>query len=92
MVGLDSKNLKPMWALEIKWSNRYFERPEDLRSLIQFCEKNKLNSALVTTIDKEGSFVYRNINLTFVPSAMYAYVVALNTIIQKGGRGQLPGQ
>lgn len=91
MVGLDSKNLKPLWALEIKWSNRYFERPEDLRSLIQFCEKNKLTSALVTTIDKEGSFVYRNINLTFVPSAMYAYVVALNTIIQKGDRGQLPG-
>ena len=86
MVSLDSKNFKPMWALEIKWSNRYFERPEDLKSLLQFCEKNKLSSALVTTIDKEGSFVYRDINLTFVPSSMYAYVVGLNTIIQKGGK------
>lgn len=83
MVGLDPKTLKPNWALEIKWSNRFFERPEELKSLFQFCEKNKLTSALVTTVDKEGSFVYRDVKLTFVPSAMYAYVIGLNTITQK---------
>jgi predicted AAA+ superfamily ATPase len=86
MVGLDSKNFKPLWALEIKWSNRYFENPEELKSLLSFCEKNNLDSALVTTVDKEGSKTCRGINLTFVPSSMYAYVVGANTLMQKRGR------
>lgn len=87
MVSLDAKSFKPLWVLEIKWTNRFFERPEELKSLFHFCEKNDLNSALVTTVDKEGHFVYRDVDLTYVPAAMYAYVVGLNTIIQKGNKG-----
>ena len=83
MVGLDDKTLKPLWAIEIKWSNRFFEKPNELKSLIQFCEKNKLKSALVTSIDKEGESKCRDIELHFYPSAMYAYVVGVNTIKQK---------
>jgi uncharacterized protein len=85
MVGLDTKMLKPLWALEIKWTNRFFERPNELKSLLQFCQKNKLKSALVTSIDKEGVVSQDNIELNFYPSAMYAYVVGVNTIEQKKG-------
>ncbi len=87
MVHLDSKTLKPNWALEIKWSNRYFENPGDLRSLLHFCKLNSLSSALVTTIDKEGFVKVDNVGLTFVPAAMYAYTIGVNTILQKGKRG-----
>ena len=80
MVGLDDKKLKPAWALEIKWSNRYYEKPGELKSLIQFCEKNLLCSALVTSIDKEGIVKHNNIELIFIPTAMYAYMVGVNTI------------
>ena len=83
MVGLDDKKLKPIWALEVKWSNRYFEKPKELKSLIQFCKKNNLKSALVTSIDKEGVVIHDNIELNFYSSAMYAYVVGVNTIEQK---------
>jgi predicted AAA+ superfamily ATPase len=83
MVGLDDKKLKPLWALEIKWSNRYFAKPEELKSLLQFCFKNKLTSALVTTIDKEGLVVKNGIELSFVPASIYSYVVGVNTIEQK---------
>lgn len=83
MVGLDDKKLKPLWAVEIKWSNRYFEKPEELKSLLQFCKKNNLKSALVTTIDKEGSIETNGIILTYIPSAMYAYVVGVKTLEQK---------
>lgn len=83
MVGLDTKKLKPKWALEIKWSNRYFEHPGDLKSLIQFCRQNGLKSAVVTTIDKEGQKKYDDINLIYVPSALYAYIVGNNTLEQK---------
>lgn len=64
-------------------SNRYFERPEELKSLFQFCEKNNLKSALVTTIDKEGTVELNGIKLSFVASALYAYVVSVNTLDQK---------
>lgn len=80
MVGLDSKKFKPTWALEIKWSNRFFDKPSELKSLQQFCEKNNLKSALVTTVDKEGNIRYKDIDYTFLPAAMYAYVVGLNTL------------
>ncbi|MBI2420245.1 MAG: ATP-binding protein [Ignavibacteriales bacterium] len=83
MVGLDEKKLKPLWALEIKWSNRYYEKPSELKSLLQFCQKNNLNSALVTTYDKDGTVIYNGIHLTFVPSALYAYTIGANTIKQK---------
>lgn len=83
MVGIDDKRMKPQWALEIKWSNRFYEAPGELKSLIQFCQKNNLRSALVTTIDKEGTITLQDITLHFVPAAVYAYVVALNTLEQK---------
>jgi uncharacterized protein len=83
MVGLDDKKLKPQWALEIKWSNRFFEEPGELKSLLQFCETNKLNSALITTIDIEGQREQRGIQLHYVPASIYAYVVGNNTSEQK---------
>ena len=80
IVGLDDKRLKPLWAVEIKWSNRYFEKPNELRSLVSFCHKNKLDSALVTTVDKEGKQIIEGITLYFVPASIYAYVVGFNTM------------
>jgi predicted AAA+ superfamily ATPase len=86
MVGLSQQNFKPMWALEIKWSNRYFDMPGELKSLLTFCETNKLKSALVTTIDKSGSREMQKMNLHFLPSSIYAYTVGRNTIMQRQGR------
>jgi predicted AAA+ superfamily ATPase len=83
MVGLDDKKLKPQWALEIKWSNRFFEEPGELKSVLQFCENNKLSSALVTTIDVEGVRELKGVQLIFVPAAIYAYVVGVNTLEKK---------
>lgn len=84
LVLLDDKNFKPVWGIEIKWSNRYVEKTNELNSVIQFCEKNKLSSALVTTINQEGNKIFQNIEFTFVPSALYAYNVGMNTLKKKG--------
>ena len=83
MVGLSAQNFKPVWALEVKWSNRYFENPSELKSLLSFCESNNLKSALVTTLDKSGTKEMKNMKLYFLPSALYAYTVGKNTILQK---------
>jgi predicted AAA+ superfamily ATPase len=83
MVALDEKKFKPQWALEIKWSNRFYEEPGELKSLLQFCESNKLHSALVTTIDLEGTRDQRGVHLIYVPAALYAYVVGANSMEKK---------
>lgn len=73
MVGLDSATLKPDWCAEIKWSNRFYDNPEDVKSLFYFCSQNNLNSALVTTINKSGTKTLGNISITFAPAALVAY-------------------
>lgn len=82
MVGLNNK-LKPKWALEIKWSDRYYNKPGELKSLLSFCRKNKLESAMVTTIEKEGKLTINDVELDFVPASTYAYTVGSNTLKQK---------
>lgn len=82
MVGL-GETLKPIWALEIKWSDRYFERPKELKSLIKFCQENDLITPIVTTISKEGEIEYSDIHFQFLPSSSYAYTVGKNTLDRK---------
>lgn len=86
LVGLDDKTLKPMWAVEIKWTNKPFENPYDeLKSLFYFCAKNKLSEAVVTTIDKDGLKMINGIDVKFVPSSVYTYIVGYNSIENKKG-------
>jgi len=75
LVSVDEAVQKPRWAVEVKWSNRQFEKPGDLSTLVGFCEKNGLKSAIVTTIDKWGQYTSNGVTLTFVPASVYAYTV-----------------
>ncbi|MHA7830889.1 MAG: ATP-binding protein [Flagellimonas sp.] len=83
MIGLSDSTLKPIWALEIKWSNRYFDKPNALKSLYKFCNETHLNNPIVTTIDKEGEKEFKGINIQFLPSSSYAYTVGKNTLEKK---------
>lgn len=80
MVGISEKNLQPAWALEIKWSDRYAEKPAELKSLVKFCKENNLSQALVTTITIQKVVQYEGIEITFIPAAAYAYTVGANTM------------
>lgn len=86
MVKLDDKNFNPQWAVEIKWSNQFYEKPGDLKPLLQFLKVNNLQTALVTTIDKEGTKDIHHLILKYIPSSVYAYTVGRNTILQKQKR------
>lgn len=80
LVLLDEQRQKPRWCIEIKWSNQYFERPAELKSLVGFCTKNNLPEATVTTIDKEAMKEYERIRLNYYPAAVYAYAAGMNTL------------
>jgi uncharacterized protein len=82
LVQIDDKTQAPQWALEIKWSNQFFEHPGDLKPLLEYLRDNDLKTAIVTTVDKEGVKMVGDIKLQFIPSAAYAYTVGRNTLIQ----------
>lgn len=80
IVLLDNKLFKPQWCVEIKWSNRYVEKPQELNSLIYFCKQNSFKATLVTTIDISDNKTIEEINITYVPAAVYAYNIGVNTL------------
>lgn len=83
MIAIGEGNLKPVWALEVKWSNRYYDKPNELKSLYKFCVENSLDNPIVTTIDNEGEKKYKDLNIQFLPSASYAYTIGINTLEKK---------
>ena len=83
MVGLRERDQKPIWAVEIKWSNRYINRPNELKNLLAFCQQNDLKRALVTTINQTKSIEINGLHIQFLPAAAYAYTVGRRTFEQK---------
>ena len=83
LVLVDNQKFKPLWGVEIKWSNRYFEKPNELKSLIQFCKENNMNNALISTIDQEGSKEISGLKFTFLPASIYCYNIGDITLKMK---------
>jgi hypothetical protein len=68
------------WAVEAKWSDRYYEHPEELRALATFCRKHQLADGLVTTRTVSG---YRDIgptSVSFEPASLYCYKLGYNIV------------
>lgn len=82
IVGIDSARLKPFWAVEIKWSDLYAERPGELESLLYFMPRNNLTEAIVTTKTISKDYQMQCGSLRFIPVACYAYLVGRNTLNQ----------
>lgn len=79
IVNIDEKQ-KVSWAIEVKWTDRFFKRPGDLKSLLSFCHSNNLDEATVTTLTKTGIVKFQNIDIEFVPASIYCYTVGYNII------------
>lgn len=83
IVGLSSVNQKPLWAVEVKWSDRYYEHTGKLQSLLSFMENNQIKQAIVTSIEKKGKKQLNEVALQFIPSSVYAYIVGHNTLHER---------
>lgn len=80
IVGIDTGKQKPAWAVEIKWTDRFYERPGELVSLKYFMEKNNIHEAIVTTKTKQGTKQLDWGTIHFIPVSCYAYTVGENTL------------
>ncbi len=83
LISLNKKDFNPKWATEIKWSNRYVDKPNELKSLSHFCKENQLNSALITTRNRSDYKEFSDLFYTYVPAALYAYDIGRITLKQK---------
>jgi len=83
LVLVNDKKYKPVWGVEIKWSNRYFNKPTELKSLLHFCESNQFKQALVTTIDQSGVKEIDQVAFSFLPASVYTYNVGDITLKMK---------
>jgi predicted AAA+ superfamily ATPase len=83
LVLVDDKKNKPQWGVEIKWSNRYFEKPNELKSLMHFCKSNNFKNALVTSIDQLGIKQIEGLLFSFLPASIYSYNIGDITLKMK---------
>jgi uncharacterized protein len=77
MLGTDQK---ASWAVEVKWSDRYCEKPEELKSLVRFCQENQSKDPLVTSKTKTMTCKVGDIAIRFIPASVYCYTVGYNII------------
>jgi len=72
--------LKPSWAVEVKWTDRFVERPADLRSLVSFCTANRLDAVSVTSRTASTVKIVGELQLNFTPTSLYCFTVGYNVI------------
>lgn len=83
MVVVDDARFKPLWAAEIKWSNRYTVHTKELKSLLKFCTQHELSRALVTSIDQTLTKTFDGVSFSFMSAAVYAYNIGNTTLRMK---------
>lgn len=81
LVYLNQGTQRPMWAKEIKWSDRHLDREEDLRGLLEFAKANeKLISTNATSKTKTGTLKTANAIVNIEPTSLYCYTVGKNML------------
>lgn len=82
----------PNWAVEIKWSDRYPERPSELGALLSFCNRHNIAETTVTTRTLTKRVQQNGITLNFTPASLYCYTVGYNLVKHKRNHPSLaPG-
>lgn len=66
---------KPLFVVEIKWSNQYVTNPGKLKSLLKYARENKKKVVWVTSIDKVNHRTYENTEFCYIPAASYCFSV-----------------
>lgn len=78
IVHVSGGSQRPDWAVELKWSNKPTKDASQLHALVSFCRTNGLNKAACTTRSVSGRRTYGEVEVEFVPTALYCYMVGRN--------------
>ncbi len=79
IVHLLSSNQKPNWCVEVKWSDLAYTDARKISGVIEFLSRNlPAQGALVTTKSITGKKTIAKHEISFQPSALYAYRLGAN--------------
>lgn len=79
-----SSEQRPMWIVEVKWSDRPIAEYDLLKNIIHFLKKHTgINDALVTTKTANGLREISGYRFEFRPSSLYAYTLGKNILAYK---------
>jgi len=88
MVWVDPATQKAFSLAEVKWTDRFYDTPTDLKSLNRFMEMNRdIRRVIVTSKTKIGARDTLHGKISFIPAAIYAYWVS--NFLYKNKRNQL---
>jgi hypothetical protein len=90
LVYLSPSTQRPEWAVEVKWSDRYCEKPAELAGVIAFCRKNHLRQLRVTSKSVTKTVVHQGVTIEFGPVALYCCTVGFNLIANQRLLRSLP--
>lgn len=88
IVWLDHRQ-QPKQCVDVKWSDRFFDRPEDLKSLKTFCRANPKAISAVTTRTKFGRKSVGTTEVNFYPASLYCYIVGKNVVQDRAWSSQV---
>lgn len=81
IVCLASADQKPLWAVEVKWTDRPYTEWTELASYAEFAARHDLASdMLITSKTVDARLSYRDVNFRFRPSSVYAYMLGVNIL------------
>ncbi len=81
LVSLDTRTLKPRFAVEIKWSDSSYKNWGELRGIREFATRHTLTRRpLVTTLTRSGIGKDGNLEIEFVPTSLHCYTIAKNLL------------
>jgi uncharacterized protein len=83
IVHMAGSDLKPNWAVEVKWTDRPYQSRGELDNCVEFAQKhpNISSPMLVTSRTISDALVsYKGMNFEFCPSSVYAYTVGVNLV------------
>lgn len=84
---VDMVDLWRRQAVEVKWSDRFYASPNELRSLIAYCQSNGIRRPAVTTRTKQGTKIVRGVTLDFLPASLYCFQVGFGLVRLKVAAG-----
>ena len=82
IVSLDAAQ-RPRWAVEVKWSDRYPDNPQQLKALISFCSAIGIDDVAATTRTIQKTVSAGDLSIAFVPASVYCYTLGHNIIRSK---------
>ena len=88
---VEASSQKAFSLAEIKWTDKFYGDPSQLKSLRKFLEVNDgIRKIIVTTKSKLGSSTIYGNTFLFIPSALYAYWVSKYLFEEKTDQILLP--